>query len=129
MKGLDETPRADGQELVADQSKEFKYVGRRYAKKGHILFEYNAQTDDIVPATILEEKGKVSLDNKIVTGTKKVFQKKDCTYFWALNLKNAQRKILMAKKEFIMMQALKNVNIANETAEHSAETDNSGANS
>lgn len=126
MKGLDENPKPDNQHIVADQAKQFRFVGRQHAKKGHTLFEYNADTDEIVPAIIHEEKGVVGLDKKIVQGTKKVYQKKDCTYFWALNLKNAWKKINTAKKEFIAMQSLKNDENTEETAEHSEETNNKG---
>jgi hypothetical protein len=123
MKGIDETPQSDNTHIIDEKAKEFRFVGRQYARRGQTLFEYDSNTDSIAPAKITQGTPTVDLDNKFTEGGKKVYQRPDCSYFWALNLKNAQRKMDIAKKEFLAMKNQENQENTENSDEHSQETD------
>lgn len=120
MKPFDETPKAEGQEIHAEIDKHFRFIGREKAKRGHILFEYDATEDKILPAKIEEQPSIVGIDNKIQKGAKKVNMKKNCTYFWALNPKNAEIKIIKAKQEYEQAKS------QGDQSDHQTEESNSG---
>ena len=92
MKELDTHKLAQDTGVVApvQQQKKFSYIGGANAKKGLILYEVNAITLDVAPATIHVVSG---IDKNGKTYTKRnVDAQKNCVYVQALNTKNALRK-------------------------------------
>ena len=98
---FDESLKMDAESgIFASIQNQFKYVSRERVKRGQTLFEFNSSTGDIIPAVVLQEKGSTDLKGKLIAGTKRVNKKKDCVYFWALNQRNAERKIKQAVLEY-----------------------------
>ena len=101
MKHFDEAPHEEKMEIKAEVRKEFRFLAREPIKKGHTLFELNSDTGEIVPAIIQEQKTYVNLHGATIAGNKKVYKKPGCIYFWALNLKNAYKKVKKAQDEYL----------------------------
>ena len=79
------------QELVAEQSKEYRLIGSQKRIPGLILFEYDMTTGelrraDVEQSCILQMKGGLSYKRK-------VNKRELCLYVQALNEKNARKKI------------------------------------
>lgn len=96
-------------ELSQQQKKEYKLLGSVSMNRGHILFEYNGdegtieRADFILNDTIIVDK--VSYD---VSHNYRVNVKKNCFYFQALNMKNAEKKIIkLGYPVFSVKKALK----------------------
>jgi len=74
-------------QLIAEQQKEYKRVGRLPVKPGHTLFSVNTQTMEVLPVTILKQIA-VNTEGKPVKIQKTNYDPK-LYYTSALNKKNA----------------------------------------
>jgi len=78
-------------EAVKNQEKEYKLIGRARCKPGQTLFSFNKVTGELKPATVTSE----CYISKFGTPAykKKTNVEQNCFYFFALNEKNARKKI------------------------------------
>jgi len=78
--------------IQAEQEREYKMIGSLRKKPGQILFEYNPETKEVKVAEILSEI-QLNIMTEKAKGKHKTNFNNGCVYFFALNLKNAQRKV------------------------------------
>lgn len=85
----------DQVKLVAErqQEKKVSFLGSTKLKKGHTLFEFNFDTQELKPASFEETDIHYSTAKKGGKPHKKVVVNERCTYVPALNKKNAMRKL------------------------------------
>ena len=84
------------QEEVKQIQQEYKLIGTLTKNKGHILFEYNKTTKEILPAKFQQDKV-INIDFKTEKTSRlnksKVVINKDCFYLQALNKSNAIKRL------------------------------------
>lgn len=78
-------------EAVQEQDKQFKFLHSFQKRSGLTLFEYNTKTDEL-SKTIITSKAYISIDGESVVNHQ-VIHNPDCVYFYALNMKNAKKKV------------------------------------
>jgi hypothetical protein len=83
------------QEVQIPVPHEFKFLSTMRKQRGQVLFVYNRLTDEITEVYIKEQAYiTVGKDNKPKEKVqRRVIVEKNCVYLWALNLKNARRKV------------------------------------
>jgi len=85
-------------EIVAEQQqkKEIKLIGRQRKIRGHILWEFNHKTKELIPATYKKQDFNVTSltpSPSSVSISNKVQINENCLYFQALNRANAIKKL------------------------------------
>ena len=91
-----ELSRADMQEIVDLQRKEYHLIGSQRSIPGLTLYEYDLTTGDIRKADLKKEVS-LTVDGLVET-TKKAHTRDLCLYVQALNPDNAMRKLLKLLK-------------------------------
>ena len=86
-----ELSRADLQELVDQQRKEYRFIGSQKHIPGLVLYEYDLTTGDLRPADVKTTLS-LTVDGKL-DSSRKVNSKELCLYVQALNKENAMRKV------------------------------------
>ena len=86
-----ELSRADLQELVDQQRKEYRLIGSQKHIPGLVLYEYDLTTGDLRPADVKTTLS-LTVDGKL-DSSRKVNSKELCLYVQALNKENAMRKV------------------------------------
>lgn len=81
-------------EIVAEQQqkKEIKHIGQQRKVPGHILWEFNEKTREVVRAVFKKTNITItgtSMSPESITETHKVVVKENCSYVQAMNRKNA----------------------------------------
>lgn len=101
-----ELTRADAQELVAEQRKEFRLIGSQRRIPGLLLFEYDLTTGDLRRASMKTEIA-LTVDGKL-DKTHEVRSRDLCLYVQALNEKNAMKKVLqMLRSRYVRKRLFK----------------------
>ena len=77
-------------ENIKQQEKEYKLIGRTRNKPGQTLFSFNKITGELKPA---ELKEKCYMTKFGVAYKKETNVEPNCFYFFALNERNARRKL------------------------------------
>jgi mannose/fructose/N-acetylgalactosamine-specific phosphotransferase system component IIB len=78
------------------QRKEIKLIGRQRKIRGHILWEFNQKTKELIPATYKKQDFNVTSltpSPSAVSISNKVQVNENCLYFQALNRANAIKKL------------------------------------
>lgn len=86
-----ELSRADLQELVDQQRKEYRLIGSQKHIPGLVLYEYDLTTGELRPADVKTTLS-LTVDGKL-DSSRKVNSKELCLYVQALNKENAMRKV------------------------------------
>lgn len=101
--------RTAAQELVAEQRKEYRFIGSQKRIPGLILFQYDLTTGELRQATMKTEielttDGRLNKNNKVAACDL-------CLYVQALNKENAMRKVrAMLRRKTIRNKLLKQDN-------------------
>jgi len=88
----------DKTEVQAKRQQEYKLIGSIVHMPGLTLFEWNVLMGEIKKCEV-QHQVIVGIDGKVIN-KHKATQQKDCHYFEALNMKNAQRKVRNIIKKF-----------------------------
>lgn len=90
----------DKTELVEQVKQEYKLIGRIPYKRGQTLFSFNIETGELHPTEITTKQELVIKRGQAIAVTKRsAIREKDCIYLYALNMKNAERKIIKMLNE------------------------------
>lgn len=73
----------------AKQKQEYKFIGSKKIYPGHILWQYNYETDELKPVHITKEVA-LTFDKKVTKKQRADYNPK-CWYFGALNRRNAEK--------------------------------------
>lgn len=95
-----ELTQSDKTEFVKQVEHEYKLIGRIPYKRGQTLFSFNVETGELHPTEITTKQELVIKRGQAMTVTKRsVMREKNCIYLYALNMKNAERKIIKMLNE------------------------------
>lgn len=88
-------PNKDKTEFVKQVQQEYKHIGSIKYRPGSTLWQFNTETGELKPAkvTVKEQLVWTSKDD-CTKKTRSVIYEDKCVYMWALNRKNAEKKIL-----------------------------------
>lgn len=88
-------PDKDKTEFVKQVQQEYKHIGSIKYRPGSTLWQFNTETGELKPAkvTVKEQLIWTSKGN-CTKKTRSVIYEDKCVYMWALNRKNAEKKIL-----------------------------------
>jgi len=101
-----ELTRADAQELVAEQRKEFRLIGSQRRIPGLILFEYDLTTGELGRASMKTEIA-LTVDGKL-DKSREVMSRELCLYVQAINEQNAMRKVRqMLRRQSVIKRLFK----------------------
>ena len=104
-----ELSRTAAQELVAEQRKEYRFIGSQRRIPGLILFQYDLTTGELRQAPMKKEielttDGRLNKNNKVEASAL-------CLYVQAMNKENAMRKVrAMLRRKTIRNKLLKQDN-------------------
>lgn len=88
-------PNNDNPEFVKPVQQEYKYIGSIKYRPGSTLWQFNTETGELKPAKITVKEQLVWTSKGDYTKkTRSVIYEDKCVYLWALNRKNAEKKIL-----------------------------------
>lgn len=88
-------PDKDKTEFVKLVQQEYKYIGSIKYKLGSILWQFNTETGELKPTKITVKEQLVWTSKGDCTKkTRSVIYENKYVYMWALNRKNAEKKIL-----------------------------------
>lgn len=90
-------PDKDKIKFVKLVQQEYKYIGSIKYRPGSTLWQFNAETGELKPAKVIVKEQLVWTSKGDCTKkTRNVIYEDKCVYLWALNRKNAEKKILRA---------------------------------
>lgn len=75
---------------VLEREKQYKYLGFMRKRSGQQLFEYDPEAGTVSPAPVLASDA-IGVDGS--KSNARLTVKKGCRYVWAINEKNARRKL------------------------------------
>lgn len=88
-------PDKDNTEFVKQVQQEYKYIGSIKYIPGSILWQFNTETGELKPAKVIVKEQLVwTSKGNCINKTRSVIYEDKCVYIWALNRKNAEKKIL-----------------------------------
>lgn len=88
-------PDKDKTEFVKQVQQEYKHIGSIKYRSGSTLWQFNTETGELKPAKIIVKEQLVWTSKGDCTKkTRSVIYEDKCVYMWALNRKNAEKKIL-----------------------------------
>lgn len=88
-------PDKDKIEFVKQVQQEYKYIGSIKYKPGSTLWQFNTETGELKPAKVTVKMQLLWTSKGGCTKkTRNVIYEDKCVYIWALNRKNAEKKIL-----------------------------------
>lgn len=88
-------PYKDKIELVKQAQQEYKHIGSIKYKPGSTLWQFNTETGELKPAKVIVKEQLLWVSKGDCTKkTRSVIYENKCVYIWALNRKNAEKKIL-----------------------------------
>lgn len=96
MKDFDRQPESVNRndvEIVQKTRTEYKYVGTIRRKRGHTLFSFDPETKKI-ESVELQRNVAVGIDGKPLTSNKVTTFNPKRIYFFALNERNARKKVI-----------------------------------
>ena len=96
MKDFDRQPESVNRndvEIVQKTRTEYKYVGTIRRKRGHTLFSFDPETRRI-EAVELQREAAVGMDGKPLVSNKVTTFNPKRIYFFALNERNARKKVI-----------------------------------
>lgn len=96
MKDFDRQPESVNRndvEIVQKTRTEYKYVGTIRRKRGHTLFSFDTETRKIEPVE-LQRNVAVGIDGKPLVSNKVTTFNPKLIYFFALNMRNARKKVI-----------------------------------
>lgn len=103
-----ELSRADLQELVDQQRKEYRLIGSQKHIPGLVLYEYDLTTGELRPADVKTTLS-LTVDGKL-DSSRKVNSKELCLYVQALNKENAMRKVrIMLRRKSMRKELFKHL--------------------
>lgn len=79
-------------EVVESKKNEYRLIGQMRRQRGLVLFQYNVSNGELREVE-LSTQVVVGIDGKPHYRSKAKVESADMLYFWALNRKNAERKI------------------------------------
>lgn len=96
MKDFDKQPESVNRndvEIVQKTKTEYKSVGTIRRKRGHTLFSFSPETRKIAPVELQKDVA-VSIDGKPFVSNKVTTFNPKLIYFFALNMRNAMKKVI-----------------------------------
>lgn len=85
----------DKTEFVKQVQQEYKHIGSIKYRSGSTLWQFNTETGELKPVKIIVKEQLVWTSKGDCTKkTHSVIYEDKCVYMWALNRKNAEKKIL-----------------------------------
>ena len=88
-------PDKDKAEFVKQVQQEYKHIGSIKYRPGSTLWQFNTETGELKPAKVTVKVQLVWTSKGDCTKkTRSVIYEDKCVYMWALNRKNAEKKIL-----------------------------------
>lgn len=88
-------PDKDKTEFVKQVQQEYKHIRSIKYRPGSILWQFNTETGELKPAkVIVKEQFVWTSKGDYTKKTLSVIYEDKCVYMWALNRKNAEKKIL-----------------------------------
>lgn len=88
-------PDKDKTEFVKQVQQEYKYIGSIKYRPGSTLWQFNTEMGELKPAKVTVKEQLVWTSKGDCTKkTRSVIYEDKCVYMWALNRKNAEKKIL-----------------------------------
>lgn len=88
-------PDKDKIEFVKQVQQEYKYIGSIKYRPGSTLWQFNTETGELKPAKVTVKEQLVWTSKSDCTKkTRSVIYEDKYVYMWALNRKNAEKKIL-----------------------------------
>ena len=88
-------PDKDKTEFVKQVQQEYKHIRSIKYRPGSTLWQFNTETGELKPAkVILKEQLVRTSKGDYTKKTLSVIYEDKCVYMWALNRKNAEKKIL-----------------------------------
>lgn len=88
-------PDKDKIELVKQVQQEYKHIGSIKHRPGSTLWQFNTETGELKPAKVTVKAQLVwTSKGGCAKKTRSVIYEDKCVYMWALNRKNAEKKIL-----------------------------------
>lgn len=88
-------PDKDKIEFVKQVQQEYKHIGSIKYRPGSTLWQFNTETGELKPAVVTVKEQLVWASKGDCTKkTRNVIYEDKCVYMWALNRKNAEKKIL-----------------------------------
>lgn len=88
-------PDKDKIEFIKQVQQEYKYIGSIKYRPGSTLWQFNTETGELKPVKVIvkEQLVWISKGDCIKKKCSVIYEDK-CVYMWALNRKNAEKKIL-----------------------------------
>lgn len=96
MKDFDRQPESVNRndvEIVQKTRTEYKYVGTIRRKRGHTLFSFDTETRKIEPVELQKDVA-VGIDGRPHVSSKVTTFNPKRIYFFALNMRNARKKVI-----------------------------------
>ena len=88
-------PDKDKTEFIKQVQQEYKHIGSIKYRPGSTLWQFNTETGELKPAKVTVKEQLVWTSKGDCTKkTRSVIYEDKCVYMWALNRKNAEKKIL-----------------------------------
>lgn len=88
-------PDKDKPEFVKQVQQEYKYIGSIKYRPGLTLWQFNTETEELKPVKIIVKEQLIrTAKGDCTKKTRSVIREDKCVYMWALNRKNAEKKIL-----------------------------------
>lgn len=88
-------PYKDQTEFVKQVQQEYKHIGSIKYRSGSTLWQFNTETGELKPAKVtIKEQLVWTSKGGCAKTTRSVIYEDKCVYMWALNRKNAEKKIL-----------------------------------
>ena len=85
----------DKTEFVKQVQQEYKHIGSIKYRSGSTLWQFNTETGELKPAKVtVKEQLVLTFKGGCTKKTRSVIYEDKCVYMWALNRKNAEKKIL-----------------------------------
>lgn len=82
--------------IVQQQQKEYKFIGYIRRRKGQTLFSFNPDTLELKEVPIEKKEAELDIINRTERSSKRASYDPKVIYFFALNIKNAFRKLKKA---------------------------------
>lgn len=85
----------DKTEFVKQVQQEYKHIGSIKYRPGSTLWQFNTETGELKPVKIIVKEQLIwTAKGDYTKKTRSVIYEDKCVYIWALNRKNAEKKIL-----------------------------------